>query len=855
VINSSGSSSDVQVSATSSTTHVPLTSGDLQVALNISKPGDTILLTAGTTYWGHFVLPPKSGTGYITVTTTRANELVPGQRVSPADADKMPMLRSRDNGAPVINAAAGAAHYVLRGLQIAAGPGVYMYDVVSLGSTVPTDTTTLADDILIDQCYIYGDPKAGSKRGIALNGRNLAVTNSYVSDFKSSSQDSQAIGGWYGPGPFKIVNNYLEGAGENILFGGAAPAAANIIPSDIEIVRNYIRKPPTWKGVWPVKNLLELKNAQRVKIQGNVLENNWASAQNGFGVLFTVRTCEAGDYPWAVVADISFENNLLRNSASGINILGTDTLRSKCGVPATAGAARDIIIRNNVLDGLNSTTGIFLQVLSGAQRLVVDHNTALTPKTIIVSEGAVNPAFVFTNNIVFRGLYGILGTSTGEGNSTLNRYFPQSSVQRNVFVGPLASSTSRSYPSDNWFLSSLDDVKFSNVTTQNYSLSDNSPFRHMAMDGSDIGADMGLIVRSTDSVYTGKPASEAVIVSGPPPSTPVTPTPAPVTPTPAPVTPTPAPVTPTPAPAPEGRILRPLGGSGTSLTLVAEFTHTGGLSQIYRAYALLLPTPNVVQFTAAGTCLVEYNRFSNGMRLIDDTGLGWLGPEVGIIVGPNAPMLMNRVCSVDVSRVVIATSTQGLQISIPVSLTEGSAQVFGTFAQALDVKDRWTGMTQFGNWSVPTGRSPRGVSIPSVTASTTVGTRATYNITINHTSGAQAVSMVTALLGNAISTSQGCQAVFLPGSNSFNLINDQSTDMVSTSWLKAGSNQVLRNSRCALDVARSNVLLLEGGKLNVTFAFDVTATTLHGRQNIYFNAFDTSGQLTHWIQGSTLDVP
>jgi hypothetical protein len=243
------------------------------------------------------------------------------------------------------------------------------------------------------------------------------------------------------------------------------------------------------------------------------------------------------------------------------------------------------------------------------------------------------------------------------------------------------------------------------------------------------------------------------------------------------------------------------------------------------------------------------------MRLIDDSGSGWLGPEVGVIVGPNAPMLMNRVCSVDVSRVAITTNTQGLQISIPVSLAEGSAQVFGTFAQALDVKDRWTGMTQFGNWSVPTGRSPRGVSIPSVNSSTTAGTRATYSITINHTSGAHAVSMVTALLGNAMVTSQACQAVFLPGSNSFNLINDQSTDMVSTTWLKAGSKQVLRNSRCALDVAQSNVLLLEGGKLNVTFVFDLTITTLHGRQNIYFNAFDTTGQLTHWIQGSTLDVP
>jgi hypothetical protein len=228
--------------------HKPLSAGDLQVALNVSAPGDTILLQAGTTYWGHFVLPPKSGLGYITVTSTRANELVAGQRVSPADADKMPILRSKDNGAPVINAAASAAHYVLRGLQIAAGPGVYMYDVVSLGSTIPTNTTTLADDILIDQCYIYGDPKAGSKRGIALNGRNLAVTNSYISDFKSDFQDSQAIGGWYGPGPFKIMNNYLEGSGENIMFGGAAPPTPNIIPSDIEIVGNYIRKPLSWNS-------------------------------------------------------------------------------------------------------------------------------------------------------------------------------------------------------------------------------------------------------------------------------------------------------------------------------------------------------------------------------------------------------------------------------------------------------------------------------------------------------------------------------------------------------------------------------------------------------------------------------
>jgi hypothetical protein len=368
-----------------------------------------------------------------------------------------------------------------------------MYDVVSLGSTIPTNSTTLADDILIDQCFIYGDAKAGSKRGVALNGRNLAVTNSYIVDFKSDFQDSQAIGGWYGPGPFKITNNYLEGSGENIMFGGAAPSSPNIIPSDIEIVGNYIRKPLSWKGIWRVKNLLELKNAQRVKIRGNVLENNWASSQNGFGVLFTVRTCEAGDYSWAVVADITFENNILRNSASGINILGTDTNRTACGLPSTAGAARDIIIRNNLFDGEDSDpAGRFLQVLSGVQRLTVDHNTMVAAKTLIVAEGAENPGFVFTNNIITRGKYGVIGTGTAEGTGTLTRYFPQSIMRRNTFVG--SPSTSRVYPADNWFLGSLDEVKFSNLQAQDYTLSDASPYRHLAIDGSDVGADMNLIV-------------------------------------------------------------------------------------------------------------------------------------------------------------------------------------------------------------------------------------------------------------------------------------------------------------------------------------------------------------------------
>ena len=50
----------------------------------------------------------------------------------------------------------------------------------------------------------------------------------------------------------KIINNYFEGTGENILFGGADPRIDGLVPSDIEIRRNHFTKPTSWKSrSWP----------------------------------------------------------------------------------------------------------------------------------------------------------------------------------------------------------------------------------------------------------------------------------------------------------------------------------------------------------------------------------------------------------------------------------------------------------------------------------------------------------------------------------------------------------------------------------------------------------------------------
>ena len=75
----------------------------------------------------------------------------------------------------------------------------------------------------------------------------------------------------------------------------------------------------------------------------------WASAQNGFAILFTVRN-EYGGAPWNVVQNITFTNNIVRHSASGINVLGTDYL-----YPSQL--SNHMTIKNNLLYDISTSWG------------------------------------------------------------------------------------------------------------------------------------------------------------------------------------------------------------------------------------------------------------------------------------------------------------------------------------------------------------------------------------------------------------------------------------------------------------------------------------------------------------------
>lgn len=329
---------------TGGTTWAAHTSAQLSTALTNSVPGDTIVLDAGATYNGYFALNPKSNPNnkWIYIMSSAIANLPAGTRVAPTDATNMAKIVTQ-NVAATFQVNGGANHYRLAGLELTSastycqtGRNCMTYFLV--GSQA--HPTPMPDSIVIDRCYIHADPTHDIQSGVTMNGSNYAVIDSYISDIHDQGLDSNAVGAYDTPGPLKITNNYLSAAGENIIFGGGGGNSNRGVPSDIEIRNNYLYKPLSWaksgtggtlrpSNQWVEKNALELKSAQRVLFDSNVIQNVWAAGQLGYAIVLTVRTSQSGDF--AVVNDITITNNILNNVVAGFNSLAED---DQCGPPS-----------------------------------------------------------------------------------------------------------------------------------------------------------------------------------------------------------------------------------------------------------------------------------------------------------------------------------------------------------------------------------------------------------------------------------------------------------------------------------------------------------------------------------------
>lgn len=524
--------------------------GDFQSALNSASCGDTISLQAGATFTGNFTLPAKGcdDAHWIIIRTSASDSSLPaeGTRITPCYAgvsslpgrpsfnctstqNVMAKLNFAATGTGPLSFASGATHYRLLGLEItrSVGSGI----VYSLASIVSGGT---ADHIYFDRVWMHGTALDETTRGLQLGGSTyMAVVDSYLNDFHciaitGACTDSQAISGGLGSftqGPYKISDDFLEASAEGVLFGGGG---ATLAPTDIEITRNHFYKPLIWlQGqpgyigtVFSVKNHLELKNAQRVLVDGNIMEYTWGGfSQTGFSIVVTPKN-QSNACPSCLVTDVTIRYNTVSHVGAGMQIANG---LSDAGGPPYDGERYSI--HDDIFDDMNAVTyvgsGVLAQVSMGdgtpvLQNVLMNHITAFPPSELlnVGDDTTVNPLMSnvsFTNSIVNAGAYPIWSTG-GSSNcaikdvpvTTMTACFTNSSLSTNAIIAVPNNSPSTSWPSGNFFPANAAAVQFVNYNNGNggdYHLQPSSPYKNAGTDGLDLGANVDAVLTAIAGVY------------------------------------------------------------------------------------------------------------------------------------------------------------------------------------------------------------------------------------------------------------------------------------------------------------------------------------------------------------------
>lgn len=413
--------------------------GDLDAVLQAAVAPSVIELAPGAVYIGNFVL--RSG---VTLQTAIAeNQPSPGIRIG-KDAN-VAWLQS-PNSAPALRVAAGS--HDMRVERIGMRSAFY-FDIATCGEGQQDKLSDVPTNIVYDRVLILGDPVNGQKRGLALNCADATVTDSYIAGIAAEGQDAQALGAWSSPGPLTITNNYLEASGENFMLGGSDPLIPNLVTADVLFELNYVSKPLDWRTKnYSVKNLLELKNAKRVTIRGNVFENNWGPHQSGNAIMLTGAN-QDGLCTWCANTDILIENNIVRHVGGGVSITGHDWR-------LPSGQTKNVTLRNNLIEDCDGEAwgpghGIGVTLSNGPlPGFVMERNTIKCATGFLSPDNPGWDGLVVTGNAFAHGAYGLTGW-VGRGNDLIAAFLPNFTFTGNAIIGAPYYGDASHYPSGNLF--------------------------------------------------------------------------------------------------------------------------------------------------------------------------------------------------------------------------------------------------------------------------------------------------------------------------------------------------------------------------------------------------------------------
>jgi hypothetical protein len=535
--------------------HLVKAGDNLQQAINSAACGDTLKLDSGAAFQGLIQIPAKScdDAHWIIIRTSAPDESLPpeGKRLTPCYAGIASLPGRPDfhctainnvlariefggkSGSGPIQFMPGANHYRFIGLEITRANSE-----ASITALVQTREEATANHIIFDRVWLHGTAQSETRRGVALKSITYAaVIDSYFSDFHcvavtGSCGDSQDITGGSGDdpgGPYKIVNNFLEAAGENIIFGGGPGTTT---PTDIEIRRNHLFKPMTWMEGQPgfvggvsgkpfiVKNHFELKNGQRVLFENNLLENAWGGfSQGGFSILLSPKN-QNNECPACRVADVTIRNVKIVNVGSVFQI--ANALSDAGG---TSSGGERYSIHDVLVDDVHwkdyKGFGNFALIMSVAPPLHdvrIEHVTAFVPHFLISVQntGPKMAGFTVANNLFYSGDLQFASAGGGQQNcafrpdlqtpsGVIKSCFDNSSFTHNMIVEganwPSGNITPKNVPAaglpekgaagiDRYRLCRKKDDLCKNV----------SPAISAGTDGRDVGADVDAIEKALEGV-------------------------------------------------------------------------------------------------------------------------------------------------------------------------------------------------------------------------------------------------------------------------------------------------------------------------------------------------------------------
>ncbi len=419
-------------------------------ALRKARGGTVVCLSAGETY-GPFDLPVRrsNDTGWIVL---RTNTSMPdeGTRIRPAATVRFAKIVQNRNGAAALTTSPGASRYVLEGLEITTGSDVNQtHALVTLGTVGPEqdEMEEVPQHLILSHMYIHGSPRGEMQRCVYLNSGATAIVDSWISECHGKGYDSQAIASVNGPGPHLIRNNYLEGAGENVMWGGATPSIRDMVAADITFQRNHVYTPLAWKGRWTKKNLLELKNAERVLIEENVFDGSWTDAQIGAALLFKSIN-DQGDCNWCRTTDVTVRRSYITHAAGGIVFSGAENYNGgRVDTPATR-----FLIQDVVFDSLNvapyTDGGRAVQITGGASDIVFERTVIAGNllNAMVLDKGRPAARTAFRNSVWTHGAYFASADGPGIGLPSLQAGLPGFAWQgmtivRRSTLNPLPSGT------------------------------------------------------------------------------------------------------------------------------------------------------------------------------------------------------------------------------------------------------------------------------------------------------------------------------------------------------------------------------------------------------------------------------